>query len=160
MRVDSVMTDDVACCRVEAPVREVAGTMRQADRGAIPVVDGGRRVVGIITDRDLVVRLAGAADGGWDTPVSVVMTPDPARCRPTDSVQHALGVMKSARVGRLPVVDDDGVLVGILSVNDVVLEAQNVRAGQARVSYEQVMDTLSALCASRGGACHAAHVYR
>lgn len=160
MRVDSVMTGDVACCRADALVREVAETMRAADRGAIPVVDGDRRLVGIVTDRDLVVRLAGTAPNGWDMPVSAVMTADPARCRPADTAQHALGIMKAARVGRLPVVDDDEVLVGILSVNDIVLGAQNVRAGQARVSYEQVMDTLSALCAARTGALRTAHAGR
>ena len=114
--------------------------MRDADRGAIPLVDVDRRLVGIVTDRDLVVRLAADEAHGWNKPASTVMTPDPARCRPTDSVQHALGIMKAARVGRLPVVDASGVLVGILSINDVVLGAQNVRAGQARVSYLRAGD--------------------
>ena len=155
MRVDTVMTGDVACCRADASVRKVADTMRDADRGAIPVVDRDHRLVGIVTDRDLVMRLAADEPWGWNEPVSTVMTPDPVCCRPTDTVQHALAAMKTGRVWRLPVVDDGGVLVGILSINDVV-GAQNVRAGQSRISYEQVMDTLSTLCAWRAGARPAA----
>jgi CBS domain-containing protein len=152
MKVEMLMTGDVACCETGASIREVADTMRETDRGAIPVVDRERRLVGIVTDRDLVVRLAAKASPGWDESVTTVMTPDPASCRPTESVHHALDVMKSGGVARLPVVDDDGVVVGILSIHDVVLGAQNVRAGQARVSYEQVMETLLALCAARVGA--------
>ena len=150
MRVDSIMTSDVVSCPSGATVLEAADVMRAFDRGAIPVVDDDRHLVGIVTDRDLVVRLAAADGPRWDAPVSACMTPDPSRCRPGDSVHEALATMRRTRAGRLPVVDDHGRLVGMLSINDVVLGAQNVRAGQDRVSYEQVMETLSLLCAAHG----------
>ena len=150
MRVESIMSTDVACCRHDATVLEAADVMRAFDRGAIPVVDRDRRLVGIVTDRDVVVRLAASESRDWSAPVSLLMTPEPTRCHPDDTVQEALALMKGARAGRLPVVDDADRLVGVLSINDAVLAAQNVRAGQSRVSYEQVMDTLMALCAAHG----------
>lgn len=150
MRVESIMSTDVACCREDATVLEAADVMRAFDRGAIPVVDGDHRLVGIVTDRDMVVRLAAAESRDWSAPVSTLMTPDPSRCRPDDTVQDALVLMKETHAGRLPVVDDRDRLVGVLSINDAVLGAQNVRAGQNRVSYEQVMDTLATLCSAHG----------
>lgn len=94
--------------------------MRDHDCGSIPVVDGvkSRRLVGIVTDRDLAVR--GLARGrGPDTLIRELMTDDPVACVPEDKVEDLRRVMVEELVRRVPVVDEDGVLVGIVSQADV-----------------------------------------
>jgi CBS domain-containing protein len=123
MRVNLIMTPDPACCTPDATAKDAAGLMKQYDCGSIPVVENAhsKRLVGTVTDRDLAVR--GLATGkGPDTPVRVLMTNDPITCAPEDEVEIVREVMVAQQVRRVPVVDGDGAVVGIVSQADLALE--------------------------------------
>jgi CBS domain-containing protein len=123
MRVKQIMTRDPASCTPDSTAREVATLMREHDCGSIPVVENttGKRLVGTVTDRDLAVR--GLAQGrGPDTAVRDLMTPDPVTCVPEDEVEDVRQVMVQELVRRVPVVNEDGVLVGIVAQADIARE--------------------------------------
>jgi CBS domain-containing protein len=117
------MTPDPAFVTPDASAKQAAALMRDRDCGSIPVVDSGekRRLVGTVTDRDLSVR--GLAVGkGPDTPVQDLMTPNPVSCGPEDEVEIVREVMVAQLVRRVPVVDDQGSLVGIVAQADIARE--------------------------------------
>ena|SRR5690554_2137801 len=111
-------------------IRAVAALMQDRSIGLLPVVDEGR-VIGVVTDRDLVVRLL--SDAFWDThcPISAVMTKNPIMIRPDQSVLDAVRIMGDRQVRRLLVGDGDGNLAGVLSLGDIAREASEELAGQA-----------------------------
>jgi CBS domain-containing protein len=110
---------DVITIRPEAPVKEMLKLLRDHNLGAVVVSEDGRRINGIVTERDVVRRLVDDADF-LDAPVSDVMTADVETCRPGDSVHTLMSTMTNRRIRHLPVVDDDGLLEGIVSIGDVV----------------------------------------
>ena len=123
MRVRDIMTPDPAFCTPDATAGEAAALMRDHDAGSIPVVENGqsKKLVGTVTDRDLAVR--GLAEGkGPDTLVRELMTPSPTTCGPDDEVEIVREVMVSQLVRRVPVVDQDGRLVGIVAQADIARE--------------------------------------
>jgi CBS domain-containing protein len=112
------MTKDPASCNTSEPVTKVASVMKQQDVGSVPVVDSGR-LVGIVTDRDIVVKVVAAGRSPDQTPVRDAMTPNPVSCREDDDVEHALKLMKERQVRRMPIVDGSGRLSGIIAQADV-----------------------------------------
>ncbi len=145
MRVDALMSTDLATVRADTDLRVAIGEMRSHDCGFLPVVEGGGRVVGVITDRDVALALGTDDVRPSERLVGDVMTRDPHACRVDESAHQALRRMHDARVRRLPVLNDAGHLAGAISIDDLVLVAQNVRAGADRVSFEQVMEAVEAL---------------
>jgi CBS domain-containing protein len=123
VRVRDIMTPDPASCTPESTARDAATLMRDNDCGSIPVVESARstKLVGTVTDRDLAVR--GLADGkGPDTPVRDLMTRSPVTCGPDDEVEIVREVMVARQVRRVPVVDERGILVGIVAQADIARE--------------------------------------
>lgn len=123
MRVRDLMTPDPACCTPQSTAREAAAAMRDNDCGSIPVVESTdtRRLVGVVTDRDLAVR--GLAQGrGAKTAVEKLMTVQPVTCIADDEVETVREVMIRQRVRRVPVVDQDGRVVGIVAQADLALD--------------------------------------
>lgn len=123
MKVKQIMTPEPACCTPDNTVREAATLMRDHDCGSIPVVEDttGNRLVGTVTDRDLAIR--GLAEGkGPDTPVRDLMTRDPVTSVPEDDVENVRQVMVQEQVRRVPVVDDNGAIVGIVAQADIARE--------------------------------------
>lgn len=120
MRVKQIMTQSPASCTRTSTAQEAATLMRDNDCGAIPVVEdtGGKRLIGIVTDRDLAVR-AIAQGQGPDATVGNLMTDDPVTCAEEDSVEDLRQVMVERLVRRVPVVDEDGALVGIVAQADL-----------------------------------------
>ncbi|MGD9879149.1 MAG: CBS domain-containing protein [Reyranella sp.] len=118
MRAGEVMTRNVVTVHPDAPVRKAACMMDDLDVGALPVCDG-RRLVGIITDRDITVRAT--ADGMRPdvTPVHAVMTEDVCWCFEDDSVEAIEREMGRRQIRRLPVVDGRKRLVGMISLGDL-----------------------------------------
>jgi CBS domain-containing protein len=116
-----VMTPDPVACEPTDPSRSVARLMKQHDVGAIPVVDSraSKRLVGIVTDRDIVVKVVAEGRQVDEATVSEAMTSNPAACRAEDDVDQALALMAERQVRRMPVVDESGRLVGIISQADV-----------------------------------------
>ena len=116
-----VMTPDPVACEPTDSSRSVARLMKQHDVGAIPVVDSraSKRLVGTVTDRDIVVKVVAEGRQVDDATVSEAMTSNPAACRAEDDVDQALALMAERQVRRMPVVDGSGRLVGIISQADV-----------------------------------------
>ena len=120
MRAQDLMTLSPACVTPDEEVRKVAQLMADNDCGCVPVVDAGdnRRVVGVITDRDIAIR--GIAKGmGPSTKVAYLMTRDAACCLPDDAVAAVESVMADRQVRRVVIVDDDGYCVGIVAQADL-----------------------------------------
>ena len=118
--IADVMTTDVEVVRPEETLRNAARAMADLDVGSLPVCNG-RRLVGMITDRDIAVR-AVAEGKSVDTQVNEVMTDDVVWCSETDDVEDVLQQMGDAQIRRIPVIDDDRNLVGIVSLGDIALE--------------------------------------
>lgn len=129
MRVSEVMTRDVQTVRPDQPVQEAASFMLSADAGSIPVTDG-ERLVGMITDRDIAVR--GVAKGhGPDTPVGELMSKDVICARIDEDCDEVASKMSEAQVRRLPVIDEQERLCGIVSLGDFAREGATDTAEQA-----------------------------
>lgn len=118
-----IMTKNVRTATSDASLREVAVMMRDGDMGAVPVVDGSK-LVGIVTDRDIVVRCVSQGKG-HDSPISEAMTSELFTVKPDDFVFEAVRVMGDKQVRRIPVVNDDGSLAGIIAMADVALEMED-----------------------------------
>ncbi|HEY2865530.1 MAG TPA: CBS domain-containing protein [Pyrinomonadaceae bacterium] len=123
MRCSDIMTRDVRTATPEMTLGEVAQMMRDGDMGSVPVVEEGR-LTGIVTDRDIVVRCI-AEGRNADTPISDAMTTEIFSVTPDDFVFEAVRLMGDRQVRRIPVIDDDGRLAGIISMADVALETED-----------------------------------
>ena len=135
MKVSEVMTRDVQTVSPDQPVQEAASFMLSADAGSIPVTQGDR-LIGMITDRDIAVR--GVAKGyGPDTPVRELMTDDIVTARLDDDTDDIAARMSSAQVRRLPVIDDQERLCGIVSLGDLSREADSDCAAEALEGVSQ-----------------------
>jgi CBS domain-containing protein len=135
MKVSEVMTRDVATVSPDQPVREAASFMLSADAGSIPVTEGNR-LIGMITDRDIAVR--GIAKGyGPDTPVRELMTDELIVVRVDEDVEEAANRMSEAQVRRLPVIDQDERLCGIVSLGDLARESDDECAQEALEGISQ-----------------------
>ncbi|MBI2390664.1 MAG: CBS domain-containing protein [Deltaproteobacteria bacterium] len=118
MRCDEVMSREVQSVRQRDTVLAAAKLMRHANVGFLPVSDDDGRVVGALTDRDIVVRLA--ADGrDWHTPIGDIMTTELVSCRPHDGLEIAEQLMRAHHTARVVCVDDDGRARGVVSLSDV-----------------------------------------
>jgi CBS domain-containing protein len=116
-----VMTREPACCEPGDSIVRAAQLMKSEDVGAVPVVESnaGRQLVGIVTDRDIVVKVlaeSGRIDGAS---VRDAMTQNPVTVREEDDVNRALSVMADRKVRRIPVVDGNGTLRGIIAQADI-----------------------------------------
>ena len=129
MKVSDVMTRDVKTVSPDQTAKEAAQFMLSEDAGSMPVSDGDR-LIGMITDRDIAVR--GVAKGyGPETPVRELMTGDIVCARDDESVEEVAAKMSRAQVRRMPVVDSDERLCGIVSLGDLARETDDQSAGQA-----------------------------
>jgi CBS-domain-containing membrane protein len=129
MKVSEVMTRDVQTIQPDQTAQEAARFMLSADAGSIPVTEG-ERLIGMITDRDIAVR--GVAKGnGPDTQVRDLMSNDIICARIDDDCDDVANRMSEAQVRRLPVIDSDERLCGIISLGDLAREGASDTAGQA-----------------------------
>ncbi|MCB4822770.1 CBS domain-containing protein [Roseicella aerolata] len=129
MKVSDKMTRNPRLASPDDSIREVARTMAEIDAGALPVSQGDR-LVGMVTDRDIAVR-AVAQGKGPDTPVREVMTPEVKYCFEDEEVEQVARNMGDIQVHRLPVVNRDKRLVGILSLGDIAMGEGPRPAGEA-----------------------------
>jgi CBS domain-containing protein len=126
MTCAEVMTRQPACCVPSDNVPRVARIMKAEDVGSIPVCEsrGSRRLIGIVTDRDLVVEVVANSKDAGTTLVRDVMTRAPITCSPDDDLDQALDAMQTHQVRRIPVVDRNGQLVGIIAQADIATRSQ------------------------------------
>ena len=150
MKVRDVMTGGVKSCGPDTNLAAAAMIMWENDCGAVPVVDGAGKVVGMITDRDICMAAATKNREASRIAVVEVITGNVFSCRPEDDLSVALKMMRNEQVRRLPVVNGDGELCGVLSVNDVLLRAE-VAGGKKtqELSYAEAVDTLKSICEHR-----------
>lgn len=122
-RCSDIMTRDVRTATPDMALRDVAQMMRDGDMGSVPVVEDDR-LVGIVTDRDIVVRCI-AEGRSSNTPISQAMTTEIFAVKPDDFVFEAVRLMGDKQVRRIPVIDKDRRLAGIISMADVALETED-----------------------------------
>ncbi len=124
MRVQEIMSRNVKQISSNAMICEAADCMREYEVGVLPVTQD-KRTVGVITDRDIVIRVIAAGMDPRITPVKEAMTPELACCEEYDSIEDAARIMEDRQVRRLLVMDSADRVVGILSVSDLAMKASN-----------------------------------
>lgn len=129
-KCSEVMTREPVSCEPADSIKRVADVMKREDVGAVPVVDSksSRRLVGIVTDRDIVVRVVADGRNVDSSPVRDAMTANPATCREDQDVSAAVSLMAERKIRRMPVVDAEGRLVGIIAQADVATRVNKDKA--------------------------------
>jgi CBS domain-containing protein len=128
MRVEELMSE-AKCCRESDSVIECAKLMRDRSIGFVPICDDDGKPVGAVTDRDLAIRVL--ADGrSPDETISSFMTRDVISCRPGDDVSQVARLMREHRKSRIMACDDDGKLVGVVSLQDIAETESEEEAGE------------------------------
>jgi CBS domain-containing protein len=143
MKIQDVMTSAVRTCRPESNLADVVRDMWEADCGVVPVVGDDGRVIGMITDRDICVAVA--TQGRMANQIAVQEVARNSRvssCLATDETTTALKTMQEQQLHRLPVVDSEGYLRGIVSLNDIV-----THKGAANAT--QIATALAGICERR-----------
>ena len=136
MKIQDVMTADVSYARPDTPILEIARRMREANIGSTPVVDNDR-LVGMVTDRDIVVRIV-AEDRPMQTATArEAMSAGVLYCFDDESVEDVLEKMGDQQIRRLPVVNRDKRLVGFVSLGDLSLTGKRKAAGEALQEISQ-----------------------
>lgn len=126
--VRDAMTSNPRTVQPEANVQEPARLMKSENVGAVPIVDGDR-LVGVVTDRDIAMKIV-AEGKSLDTPVSEIASRDLVTIDPDQSLEEAARLMAEHQLRRLPVVEEDGKLVGIVAQADVAKRASEDRTGE------------------------------
>ena len=149
MKVESVMSKDVARCLPSDSLNDAARVMWERDCGIVPIVESREadRVVGVITDRDICVAAYTTGRRLAEIPVAEVMAKRVVSCRSSDELKAAEQLMRRAQVHRLPVVDASEQLVGVLSLADIA--RASARGKPADVTPIEVGETLAAIRRSR-----------
>ncbi len=121
MKCKEIMTKNPVCCLPDDPVEKAAQLMKSEDVGVIPVIDDEetKTVLGIVTDRDLALRVIAESLDVRNTMVKDVMTTGAFSCAPDDALQKALDSMEEHQVRRIPVVDTNKKILGIIAQADV-----------------------------------------
>ncbi|HUQ17974.1 MAG TPA: CBS domain-containing protein [Gemmatimonadaceae bacterium] len=124
MKIQDIMSTDPSTVTPDTPITEAARLMKHHNVGMLPVVEseGSRRLVGVVTDRDITIRHV--AEGHTsDCPVREAMTDNVSTCKPGENIDAVMNLMAQEQVRRIPIVDERGELVGVVSQADIVLEA-------------------------------------
>ncbi len=128
-KCSEVMTREPVCCEPADSISKAAEVMKREDVGSVPVVESLQdgRLVGIVTDRDIVVKVVAGGRSVDGASVQDAMTPDPVCCREDDDVSRAVSLMEERQVRRMPVVSPDGRLSGIIAQADIATRLQKDR---------------------------------
>jgi CBS domain-containing protein len=144
------MTREVQCCGPETNLAAAAKMMWDHDCGILPILNTEGKVLGVITDRDICMSAATKNKPASEITVWESITPRAYTCQVTDDISTALNIMRRHQVRRLPIVDEDGILKGIITVNDLILHAGEVKGtASPDLSIIDVMRTLKAIHAHR-----------
>jgi CBS domain-containing protein len=140
MKIQDVMTRDPSSVTPESPARDAARIMKEEDVGIVPVVDdqSSRKLVGVITDRDLAIRIVAEERDASTLVRDVMSTSDLATCAPDEDLDEVMDAMAAEQVRRIPIVDERGSLVGIVSQADVVRKARD--DNKAEETVEQISE--------------------
>ena len=125
MKVRDIMTAGVECIQPTGTLREAARMMKDLNVGPLPVCGDNDRLVGMITDRDIVIRAVAEGDDPDATPVSSVMTPKILCCYEDQDISEAARLMEKHQVRRLAILNRDKRLVGIVSLGDLAVDSRD-----------------------------------
>lgn len=146
MRVLDIMRRTAYQCRPETNLGSATEFMWTGNCGFLPVVGDEGGVIGVITDRDICVALGTRNRLAGDIKVAEAMSPKVYSCSPEDDIHIALRTMRHGHVRRLPVIAKDGALVGVISIDDVLVHAEPMRFGKfPELSSEEVVETFQAI---------------
>ena len=151
MKVKEIMTGEPRTCSPDTNLAAAAALMLEGDCGMLPVVTAGR-LVGVVTDRDMYIALATRNKRASEINVGEVFQMPVYTCGPDDDIQAALDTMKQHGVRRLPVEGFAGTIMGIVSMNDIVLAS----GPRKPVRDAEVVSTLQAICAHHHPSPHIA----
>jgi CBS domain-containing protein len=129
MKVHDIMTRDPKTAQLDSTLEEIAALMKDEDVGAIPIVDDDDELVGIVTDRDIVVRCVAEGKEASDTTVEDILSEDLTTVEPDADVQQAARLMADKQIRRLPVVRDRE-LLGMISIGDISVKQDDETAGE------------------------------
>jgi len=153
VQVEQLMTREVKVCTDADTLNRAAELMWEFDCGCIPVIsaNGTGGVVGIVTDRDIAMAAYTQGKQLWAIPVATAMAHNVIACHASDGISQAEALMRDNRVRRLPVLDQNEHVVGIVSLNDIARQAQREAAvgRRAEVTGEAVLETLVSVCQPR-----------
>lgn len=149
MNVDDLMSNQVESCRMHDSLARAAQIMWDHDCGCVPVVDDERRVVAMVTDRD--ICMAALSQGRTLNEMNVESAASTAvvATRPDSTIESAEALMKQNQVRRIPVTDRGGRLVGILSMNDITRRVQRTTTRPDGLSGDLIAETFAAIGAPR-----------
>ena len=154
MKVEDLMTTDVGACRPFDSVDRSAKVMWERDCGSVPVVDQEGRAIAMLTDRDICMAALTQGRPLGEIHVSSAMSRRLWSCRPQDDVKEAEQTMRAHQVRRLPVIDPDGKLVGLLSISDLARAAVSAKGGRGKkkpVGASEIGETLGAISIPNAG---------
>jgi|SRR5262249_7151592 len=146
MKVKDVMTPEPKAIWITESLAEAAREMWENDCGVLPIIKDGRKVIGIITDRDICMAAAMRDRTPSSISVEEVMSGNIYSAAPEEDVTHALKLMREHKIRRLPVVNDAGELEGILSMNDIVLKVKARNGKKPEIDYTDVVRTYQGIC--------------
>jgi CBS domain-containing protein len=136
-----IMTPAPQCCSAGTPLNEVANLMVEADCGEIPVTDSSNRLIGVITDRDIVCRVVAKGKNPTAVTAGDCMTEPVVVVNEDTNLEDVMAVMEENQIRRVPVVDGSGCCCGIISQADIALSATDNKVGE--LVREVSKDTLS-----------------
>lgn len=127
MTCAEVMTPSPTCCHPSHTAVEAAELMQREDVGLVPVVasESPSKLIGVLTDRDIALKVVAAGRDPRGTAVSEVMTADPVCCQPHETIESAMELMATRQVRRIPIVDANGAIVGIVAQADIATRIAN-----------------------------------
>jgi CBS domain-containing protein len=146
MKVKEVMTPEAKAIWITESLADAAKEMWENDCGVLPIIKDGRKVVGMITDRDICMASAMRDRNPSAISVEEVMNATVYAAEPEEDIEQALQTMREHRVRRLPVLNLEGELEGIVSMNDIVLQAKARNGKKPAIDYADVVKTYQAIC--------------
>jgi len=150
MKVENIMTPDVQFCHPHDRLTCAAEKMWEYDIGCLPVVDENDHAIGMITDRDICMAAYTQGRLLSEIPVAIAMSKELFACRSNDSIAYAEDALRSHQVRRLPVLNQDRKLVGIVTLNDIIREAEREISYKTHdISTQEVTETLATVCQPR-----------
>jgi len=153
MKIQEIMQREVKACSLDDTLNTAARLMWDSDCGCVPVIatDGNGEIVGMISDRDICMAAYTQGKCLNDIPVAVAMARSVLSCKPNDDLALAEAMMREARIHRIPVVDDAGAVVGIVSLTDIARKALSLGDGKVALGTQaEIARTLAAIREPRG----------
>ena len=153
MKIGDIMQRNVSVCRQDDDLNTAAKVMWDNDCGCLPVItaNGNGAVVGMLSDRDICMAAYTQGKPLIEMPVTVAMAHSVLSCKASDDLVLAEAMMREARIHRIPVVGDNGAVVGIISLSDIARNSLSIGDGKVALGTQaEVTRTLAAICEPRG----------